>query len=460
MPRVKIKVNNPKDPNKKDSLLNILSRYDIYPTDVMQIQDGYVIITTDDDQDKLFQEKIKEEFNQQDFNTITPPELKAKRSVIAFNLNSHIYNNNEDEMKEEIIAHNQWIGENIDTVFKFPNSRNIKITFTQAIYAIKAQEKGLKLFSMKIPFHQIKQEKFYSIMTCFKSYKIEDHLTKKCPQNQDYKICSECNETGHTWRQCNNEQKMCINCGDNHRTLSMKCPARKEAIKKKRLEEREKTTYSQVTKTNTTINNRYNGITHINKEEHLKIYSCMIHAHLMNVIEPGSFEKELNATLKENNLPAIKIPNTPNSSKLLATLAQTEQRDRNQEKEMEEMETPKRNQQPQQQQEEDQVENTERQLRSEDIQLEFYTKESNGWPEDLTITQLAEGVEEEKYKFTYNEDTLEPEEIIILMKRGKINLGNCLRTVEDSAFRKIRSGQGKDRTPPVRQTQRSKTNPK
>ena len=78
MPRVKIKTTNSSDPNKKAGLLNILSRNDIYLTNLIQLQDGYVIITTDDDQDKLFQDKVKEELNQHDFITITPPELKAK----------------------------------------------------------------------------------------------------------------------------------------------------------------------------------------------------------------------------------------------------------------------------------------------------------------------------------------------------------------------------------------------
>ncbi len=54
--------------------------------------------------------------------------------------------------------------------------------------------------------------------------------------------------------------------------------------------------------------------TQISKDEHLNIYSCMIHAHLMNVTEPGSYANELIATLKANSLPQINLPNTPNST--------------------------------------------------------------------------------------------------------------------------------------------------
>ena len=460
MARVKIKANNSKDPRKKTALLNILSKNDIYLTDLILLQDGYVIITTEEDQEKIFQGNVKEELNLHEFYTITPPELKAKRSVIAFNVNSHIYNNNEDEIKQELLDHNSWIEDNIDAVFKFPNSKNIKVTFTQAIYATEAQDKGLKLFSMKIPYYQIKQEKFYNIQICYRCYKTEDHPTKNCPQNQDYKICSECSERGHTWKQCNKEMKKCINCEGNHRTLSMKCPKRKEAVKKKRLEENNKTTYSQMIKTNSASANYNPGTTQINKEEHLKIYSCMLHAHLMNVIEPGSFEKELNATLKINNLPEIKIPTPPNSSKLLSTLAQNEDQERNMEAEINVPQTNNQEQQQLQQQKvyEEQTVCTGRQLASEDIQLQFFTKESNGWPKDLTITNLSKGIEEEHYKYTYDENTLEPHEVITLMKRGQINLQNCFSIVEDSVFKKIRSGHTKDRTPPSRQTRRSRVN--
>ena len=230
-------------------------------------------------------------------------------------------------MIAELYTHNDWLVNNIESLFKFPNSRNLKITFNQAIYALKAQQHGLKLFSIKISNHQIQQEKFYSIKTCFRCYTIEDHLTKDCPQSPDYKICSECTERGHTWRQCTQEENKCINCQENHRTLSMKCKIRKEAIKKKRQEEKEKLTYAQTTKPNT-ITATHIGPTQISRHSHLQIYSCMIHAHLMNVIEPGSYEMELNATLADNNLPTIKITKTPNSVKLLSILTQRETQER------------------------------------------------------------------------------------------------------------------------------------
>ena len=58
--------------------------------------------------------------------------------------------------------------------------------------------------------------------------------------HQSYLICSECARTGQRFHQCNSQQKKCINCGQNHRTLAYKCPKRKEVIKQKVKEKKEK----------------------------------------------------------------------------------------------------------------------------------------------------------------------------------------------------------------------------
>ena len=383
-----------------------------YIINIIPLQDGFVLIITEEDQDNLFQEQVKNELNHHNFFTILPPELKAKRSIIAFNVNTHIYNNPAEDMLDELHAHNDWMNNSIESVFKFPNSKIMKITFNQAAYALKAQEQGLKLYSMKIPKHQIQHEKFYSVQTCFRCYKI-DHLTKNCPQNSDYNICSECSERGHNWRQCTKEKK-CINCQENHRTLYMRCKMRKDAIKKKRNEE--KVTYSETLKTNITPNVQPLGLMPTHDNVYIIIYSCMIHTHLMNVIEPGCYEEELKATLKENNLPSIKIPRVPDSSKLLSTLANLETRTNVMETEG--ATAPTMDVDEHQQEEDTQIQegsltktgqeetvihqgNIRTKMDCKDIQLEFFTKTSNGWPDNLTISKLTTGINKGIYKIIY-----------------------------------------------------------
>ena len=102
-------------------------------------------------------------------------------------------------------------------------------------------------------------------------------------------------------------------------------------------------------------------------------------------------------------------------------------------------------------------ENTRNKLHSKDIQLEFYTKASQGWPTNISIDNLIQGIEKGNYKYTYKEATIKQHEIIGLIKKGEITLEECFNTVEDSIFRKIRQGHSQERTPPTRQTQRHKT---
>ena len=133
----------------------------------------------------------------------------------------------------------------------------------------------------------------------------------------------------------------------------------------------------------------------------------MIHAHLMNVIEPGNYEKELNATLIENNLPPIKIPKCPNSSKLLSVLADGEKLAEMGTYEattasptIDNQHTTNISTQHQHHHQETAKQKTNgktsKQLESEDIDLEFISKESEGWPQNISLSQLMKGLEEKK----------------------------------------------------------------
>lgn len=120
------------------------------------------LTATDDDLDKIFN-IIDKTLEENDFSPQIPPQLNAQRSVLMFRVDEHIYSNNEAVIKEEIEAKNEWAG-TITKVHKFPRN-NIKITFTDTAKAKKSQETGIKLFSMKIPNNNIKQDDYISIMT-------------------------------------------------------------------------------------------------------------------------------------------------------------------------------------------------------------------------------------------------------------------------------------------------------
>ena len=66
-----------------------------------------------------------------------PPELRARKSVIIPRVDDIIYEYNAVDIGDEIMRENTWIGDQLENVFKFPNSPSIKITFGQTTLAKK-----------------------------------------------------------------------------------------------------------------------------------------------------------------------------------------------------------------------------------------------------------------------------------------------------------------------------------
>ena len=305
---------------------------------------------------------------------------------------------------------------------------------------------------------------FIAIKTCIKCYSLEQHNTKDCPKNRDFKICSECSNEGHLWFNCKAEQKTCINCGGNHSTMAMKCTAKKELIKEKRKEENRKSkmTYSAITNMTST---QYQSqplppptqpVHNITREETLKINICVAHAHYRNIEKPGSYAEELNKVLKANHLPTIIIPDSPNSQDIctnttdeqISSITEAPQarprRERNGRKnsvgnvEIREGATSTVNE----------IE-VEEGIMAKDIGLKFYTTKERGWPQTIrfTIKDLIDGTINNTYKFSYENKNYSEEEIFQAVQDGQIILKDCWVTVDKDVFRKIRSGCSQERSP-------------
>ncbi len=88
--------------------------------------------------------------------------VKKKKSVIITRVDGMIYDWGEEEIFNELISKNNWIGEEIDSIYKFPNSSTIKITFTQTTLARKCTEVGLSAFNISIPPGEIKTRDVYT----------------------------------------------------------------------------------------------------------------------------------------------------------------------------------------------------------------------------------------------------------------------------------------------------------
>lgn len=496
MTRVKLKSDNSKDPRRKLKLLEILSTNGIYANRIIVTPDAFIVLTNDEtDTDKLFNGVTDQILTSNGFTPQIPPELKAKRTITIFNVDSHIYNNETGDMQEEIMSKNAFTENQISDIFKIPRTKIIKITFNNTNIAKKVAENGLKMFSMSIPQHQIEQDPFINIKSCMKCYEIETHHTSECPRSPTYKICSECAEEGHTWKECASINKTCINCKGEHRTLAMKCPRRKEIIKLKRKESKEKPSYSEAAKKNTATEH-YNipqALSHVTPNTPNTMLGCFMQAHMENIGSPGTFSVELNRMLKEHDLPPLKVPDNPNSLAIINAMAMAgnvggqKKETLSSEKNVEIVETNKSKEAKEKNKtSEEEVRETEDmeivaqataniaqhsttaeeevmdetvtshgrrryQFKGEDIGFMVYTKQSAGWPKKVEFSRqvLLKGIKERKYKYTYTKKDMTDEEIMKMIENRVFDLSPyCFSIVDDSTFGKIRSGLTEEKTPP------------
>lgn len=297
--------------------------------------DGYKAVCKDlNDVDILLSQKSIEIFDKEGIIVITPPEIKAQRSVFIRNLDYTIGQHSPEDIKDEIEGKNSWI--KIEEVVKIKDYTHvIKIRFTETNITDKVLDKGFLAFKMSVIPEHITREKFVSLLTCFTCYQMEDHATKDCPL-KDTKLCSECAEEGHRFTDCESGmRKACLNCkriGNNfntHRTLAMSCPYKKELINKKTenekdmKEKKQNTTYAKIAKMAVTEVKQPLHTTEINLSEykHYKILFSIVHSHIMNIITPGTYNIELNRMLEANGLPKMIFPENPHSTRLLGATA-------------------------------------------------------------------------------------------------------------------------------------------
>ncbi len=167
MNRVKIKSRTFPNKDKKLALVSILCRNQIHIIRVFTANDGFVVLTyNDSDTEKIFSNDVKVALDNKEFIPILPPEQRVKKSVITSRVDQLIYEWGEKEIKEELLAQNRWTQDGIESVYKFPNSSTLKITFSQASLANKCTQTGLLAFNISIPPNEIRQETYIPIKCC------------------------------------------------------------------------------------------------------------------------------------------------------------------------------------------------------------------------------------------------------------------------------------------------------
>lgn len=439
-------------------------KFNVPFTRIFATNEGYkVICRNENDADKILGKEAKKELEKLGLQVIVPPETKARRSIILRHLDQIIGTNTPEDIKAEIERENNWL--KIEEVIKIKDYTHIlKLRLEETSMVDKAQQQGILAYNMAISPTQIEQETYVHIKTCFNCYQMEDHITKECPFT-DLKICSECSETGHTYRECRNPEKACINCKShgyqaNHRTLAMSCPMRKKIISNKLNEtknnDKEQNTYAAIAKRAVAEAKQTESPTQINLSElkHTKILISIMHAHVMNLCNPGTYESELNKMLEKNKLPSMWFPENPDSSRLLGATYQTQENTINETSCTETntvTSTPKTRIRSQ-----SRTRNT-----SEQTMDQYHTPREAEYPEnapeiglkihltgkqwvptkDPHIEYILEQIQHGNFKWTYTDTEYEEDTIKRLLTQQKIKITkNDFKRIDEGSFRKIRNG--------------------
>jgi hypothetical protein len=104
---------------------------------------------SDKEADGIFSDECLTALKAINCTPVMPMKLKAKRSVLVKNVDDHIYNNDVDAIKKELLKHNEWLA--ITEIFKFPSAKLIKITCSKQEFADKCLVSGLKMFHLYVP---------------------------------------------------------------------------------------------------------------------------------------------------------------------------------------------------------------------------------------------------------------------------------------------------------------------
>ena len=124
-------------------------------------------------------------------------------------------------------------------------------------------------------------------------------------------MCSSCSKQGHRFDGCKSTRLKCINCGQSHKTLAFKCLKRKEYVKKKLTEMKQK----KVEKEKVPELEIRAAVVKQMQEDLPRNYltvgaSAMTLATIRESACPGVYQYIVDEMYRANDLPVVKIPST------------------------------------------------------------------------------------------------------------------------------------------------------
>ena len=237
MGRVKVKDKNPSQ-GRYDTLWEILySSLGLKITRIHRERNVFTVLMNDEELDKLLELENKSIFNENQFELMIPPECTAKRTVAVRGVEEYVMKKRNDEIKRELEEQQAWL--KVEDIIRIPNMDNfLKIRMQNTQMVNKAKSSGLLMYGNFINSYNINEEVFIKLNYCSKCYSYEHH--KNDCNKGDIRWCANCADKNHTFRDCKSNKLKCLNCGGEHHTLAMRCPRRKEIIRNKSKNVRER----------------------------------------------------------------------------------------------------------------------------------------------------------------------------------------------------------------------------
>lgn len=211
MPKVKARdIKHKGQRPRKVELYKTLSEAGMGIGRVTQRRDMIHIIVNEDSLDQFFSESNMNKLKGMGLDVLIAPEYKTKKTVIVKNVEPEIIDqlvglwksNKKAECQDKIMV-NRKVHE-LEGIEKIAGTMLMKITFKQISIASKVVKSGIKLMYQTLLANQVEREVFVSVVPCYRCFKYS-HFTTQCPEEVNYKICSECAQEGHYYHQCKSQ---------------------------------------------------------------------------------------------------------------------------------------------------------------------------------------------------------------------------------------------------------------
>lgn len=328
MPKIKIKDHSPTASNRRGKIWEIIGVINAPIYKLNETSGGFFAIGDDNSIEKLCLSENKEIFRNNSFEILNPPELNARKTVVVRGVDRQIADYTAEEIAANIASSNNWAS--VEEAIKLPGINHIlKVRFTSIDISKQCLSRGIKILNQFIPSNNIDEEIHIQLRICFRCYQY-DHTVQNCPHPKELTRCSECASHEHTFKTCDRTNiKKCLNCehDNDHRTLAAKCPLRKKLIKEETRRMREEVKQNKETKAQNQDTRSYANAARKNIKEIKQnlptpsdiqtnlqdntttiILSALIYSQMMERVEPGTFQQNMDFIYSQNNLTPVKFP--------------------------------------------------------------------------------------------------------------------------------------------------------